>query len=285
MNPLNALAIEGNNDDEGLGISSDGTNVYVTGYYFGTADIFNVNTGSLVTFGSNSFPDSGGSDNQYGFVAQFDTNLKPVRALVFEGNNNGQGNNDAQGNGVSSDGTNVYVTGFYEGTANIFDVATGQQVFPGVPLGSQGRVPNVWVHNDLVSLLNQSCTPVTDAIILEEGDGNSVSAFAGPMNTMNLSLNGQPRFADQPGKYFNQYQPYQYHSGSPYAGIYVYSFALKPEDHQPSGTCNFSRVDNANFNITLKPGVMTDPMNLSIFAVGYNILRVQGGMGGLAFSN
>ena len=119
------------------------------------------------------------------------------------------------------------------------------------------------------------------------GQGNTV----GPLSTFKLVLNGQDRFAVQPGKYFNQYQPYQYHSGCPYPGIYVYSFALKPEEHQPSGTCNFSRIDNAQANISLKPvngrGFSTPPSSLTqrMFAVNYTILRIQSGMGGLAFSN
>jgi len=151
---------------------------------------------------------------------------------------------------------------------------------------SNGAVPVISVLNQDIKLANQRATPVTASFFLEEGDGG-LAFFSGPMDSMNLTLNGQPRFAEQRGKYFNQYQPYQYHSGSPYAGIYVYSFALKPEDHQPSGTCNFSRVDNAEFKVTLKPFMASaqPTLNLAIFAVGYNVLRIQGGMGGLAFSN
>jgi hypothetical protein len=65
--------------------------------------------------------------------------------------------------------------------------------------------------------------------------------------------------------------------------VYCYSFALKPEEHQPTGTCNFSRIDNAQAEVTLK----TAPNNttLNMFAVNYNVLRIQSGMGGLAFSN
>ena len=104
----------------------------------------------------------------------------------------------------------------------------------------------------------------------------------GPLRDFKLVLNGQDRFKEQLGKYFNQYQPYVYHSGTPYPGIYVYSFALQPEEHQPTGTCNFSRIDNAQVAITLKAG--TTPLQ-KMFAVNYNILRIQSGMGGLAFSN
>ena len=64
-------------------------------------------------------------------------------------------------------------------------------------------------------------------------------------------------------------------------GIGVYSFALKPEEHQPSGTCNFSRIDNAVITNTA-----SDPCKLGVcYAVNYNVLRIMSGMGGLAYSN
>ena len=62
--------------------------------------------------------------------------------------------------------------------------------------------------------------------------------------------------------------------------INVYSFALKPEEHQPSGTCNFSRIDNAQLVTT---GALLNSDN--IYAVNYNVLRIMSGMGGLAYSN
>ena len=105
----------------------------------------------------------------------------------------------------------------------------------------------------------------------------------GPLHQAKIILNGTDRFVPQYGKYFNQYQPYVYHSGVPYPGIYVYSFALKPEELQPSGTCNFSRIDMAQIAVNLKTGM--PPLNQRMFAVNYNILRVQSGLGGLAFAN
>jgi hypothetical protein len=62
--------------------------------------------------------------------------------------------------------------------------------------------------------------------------------------------------------------------------VNVYSFALKPEEHQPSGTCNFSRIDNAKLNFSTSPGG-----TMNIYAVNYNVLRIMSGMGGLAYSN
>ena len=101
--------------------------------------------------------------------------------------------------------------------------------------------------------------------------------------TMKLVLNGQDRFKEQGSKYFNQVQAFNHHSGCPMPGVYSYSFALKPEEHQPTGTCNFSRIDNAQVAIvTAGAGNAT---NLHMFATNYNVLRIQSGMGGLAFSN
>jgi hypothetical protein len=111
------------------------------------------------------------------------------------------------------------------------------------------------------------------------GADNSV----GPLSTFKLILNGQDRFKEQSGKYFNQVQPFNHHSGSPYPGIYSYSFALKPEEHQPTGTCNFSRIDNAQVSIAVKSGSGKNTLNM--FATNYNVLRIQSGMGGLNFAN
>ena len=117
-------------------------------------------------------------------------------------------------------------------------------------------------------------------------EGASTAASVGPLSTFKLILNGQDRFKEQDGKYFNQVQPYCHHSGSPYPGVYSYSFALKPEEHQPTGTCNFSRIDNAQVEVVMKANTNTTAnATMNMFAVNYNVLRIQSGMGGLAFSN
>ena len=118
----------------------------------------------------------------------------------------------------------------------------------------------------------------------EEGDATvGLTTQVGPLSTFKLVLNGQDRFKEQSGKYFNQVQPYNCHSGNPYPGIYCYSFGLKPEEHQPTGTCNFSRIDNAQVAVTTKAASGCGVQHM--FAVNYNVLRIQSGMGGLAFSN
>merc|ERR1711990_488157 len=140
-----------------------------------------------------------------------------------------------------------------------------------------------------------TCDPTTDAVsnvavstselgapvILQGPNAPRYSEETGNQFTdFKLVLNGQDRMKAQGSKYFNQVQPFNHHSGCPAPGIYLYSFALKPEEHQPTGTCNFSRIDNAQVAITLPASC--NP-TLSMFATNYNVLRIQSGMGGLAF--
>lgn len=132
-----------------------------------------------------------------------------------------------------------------------------------------------------------------------------------------LQINGQDRLDARYGDYFNKVQPYQHHTGftgsvylantsttvSPdvqssntlvsqttQRGIYCYSFALKPEEHQPSGTCNFSRIDTATLVVEMSGDVdvsqTTDQTwDVRVYALNYNILRIMSGMAGLAYSN
>ena len=121
-----------------------------------------------------------------------------------------------------------------------------------------------------------------------------------------LQINGQDRLDRRYGDYYNKVQAYQHHSGTLNAGslanqswaypssggVYSYSFALRPEEHQPSGTCNFSRIDTATIvmnmagNNTVAPTSNdTGDWNVRVYAINYNVLRVMSGMGGLAYSN
>ena len=108
-----------------------------------------------------------------------------------------------------------------------------------------------------------------------------------PVVTAKLQLNGQDRFSEREGSYFDVVQPYQHHTRNPDTGINVYSFALRPEEHQPSGSCNFSRIDNAVLQLVLSSptvsGVAT--AKVRVYAVNYNVLRVMSGMAGVAYSN
>ena len=108
-----------------------------------------------------------------------------------------------------------------------------------------------------------------------------------PVVTAKLMLNGQDRFSEREGSYFDLVQPYQHHTRSPDTGVNVYSFALRPEEHQPSGTCNFSRIDNATLQLVLSNATVTgtNTAKVRVYATNYNVLRVMSGMGGLAYSN
>lgn len=108
-----------------------------------------------------------------------------------------------------------------------------------------------------------------------------------PVVTAKLQLNGQDRFSEREGTYFDLVQPFQHHTRNPDAGVNVYSFALRPEEHQPSGTCNFSRIDNATLQLVLSNACVqgTHTAKVRVYAVNYNVLRVMSGMGGLAYSN
>ena len=108
-----------------------------------------------------------------------------------------------------------------------------------------------------------------------------------PVVTAKLQLNGQDRFSEREGTYFDLVQPYQHHTHTPDTGINVYSFALRPEEHQPSGSCNFSRIDNATLQLVLSNATVegTKTAKVRVYATNYNVLRIMSGMGGLAYSN
>lgn len=129
-----------------------------------------------------------------------------------------------------------------------------------------------------------------DRAALESGYSiSTVEGLAGwnPVAVANIQLNGQDRFSEREGRYFNLVQPYQHHTNIPAVGINVYSFALNPEEHQPSGTCNFSRIDTATMNMTVSNNTINDgnTAQVRIYATNYNVLRIMAGMGGLAYSN
>ena len=102
-----------------------------------------------------------------------------------------------------------------------------------------------------------------------------------PVVQASLQLNGNDRFTPRDGDYFSLVQQYQHHTNiSQNKGINVYSFALKPEEHQPSGTLNMSRIDTARLIVK-----SNSSGTLKVWGTNYNVLRILSGMGGLAYSN
>jgi hypothetical protein len=129
-----------------------------------------------------------------------------------------------------------------------------------------------------------------DRAILESGYSvTRVEGLAGKNPTVYalLQLNGHDRFQGREGRYFNEVQPFQHHTNVPAVGINVYSFALQPEQHQPSGTCNLSRIDNTTLLVTVSNNAVgtATSSTVRVYATNYNVLRIMSGMGGLAYSN
>ena len=164
---------------------------------------------------------------------------------------------------------------------------------------SFSSVPNI--GSNAADGINVSSSTFTNLLGSTSADSDEQTGFAAglsvfpdgknPVSSAVLKLNGQERFSERTGRYFNTIQPYQHHTNGPAPGINVYSFALSPEEHQPSGTCNFSRIDKAVLSLTLTTNTVQDEDSTStaakvkIFATNYNVLRIMSGMGGLAYAN
>ena len=207
-------------------------------------------------------------------------------------------------------------SGLWDFTTNACDIGNSYTVATAIPLGGAGTAKSLSTalystsasgapkvlsvgtiatgaeaslktSNALIYPNGSNCAFVCGEVSSKIAGSKAEQVATGPLTSFKLILNGQDRMKEQDGKYFNVVQPYYYHSGKPLPGIYSYSFALKPEDHQPTGTCNFSRIDNAQFQFSTRESGTKPPANTNIhmFAVNYNVLRIQSGMGGLAFSN
>jgi hypothetical protein len=152
-------------------------------------------------------------------------------------------------------------------------------------LDSNSAGAGVGQYDESVDYLNR----YTDAAqyVVSETSRSLTCWGTNPVVSAKLQLNGQDRFSDREGSYFDTVQPYQHHTRHPDTGINVYSFALRPEEHQPSGTCNFSRIDNATLQLSLSYNMVKEnhTAKVRVYAVNYNVLRIMSGMGGLAYSN
>ena len=134
-----------------------------------------------------------------------------------------------------------------------------------------------------------------DIVVIQPNNyGLRLDGKGNPVAEGNIQLNGHDRFAVQEFGYFNYVQPEARHTHTPADGVNVYCFGLHPEQHQPSGSANLSRIDTTllvlkfqdsrRLNRTIKLDYTTDTV-FYIFAFSYNVLRIMSGMGGLAYSN
>jgi hypothetical protein len=180
--------------------------------------------------------------------------VDPGAGAISSGDYNHWGGQGGQGTGTGGS----YTDGWYPTS--------------GAPLGSVG---------------DESLVSDAGAFVLAETALHLHCWGENPVVTAKLQLNGQDRFSEREGTYFDTVQPYQHHTRSPDTGINVYSFALRPEEHQPSGTCNMSRIDNATLQLVLSNDTVggDSTARVAVYATNYNVLRVMSGMGGLAYSN
>jgi hypothetical protein len=180
-------------------------------------------------------------------------------------------------------------TGYWHGPANPYNETNFGGVAVPESTADAGIDPAILAQlKDLAGSHNDN-SGVSDAgtFVLSETSIDLHCWGQNPVVTAKLQLNGQDRFSEREGSYFSWVQPYQAHTRNPDEGINVYSFALRPEEHQPSGTCNFSRIDNATLQLVLSNATVegTKTAKVRVYATNYNVLRIMSGMGGLAYSN
>lgn len=182
-------------------------------------------------------------------------------------------------------GANAFInaSGYFE-MAGAYDVAAAASAAATATAGT----PTTW-GGPFNNATNGRDSGVSDAgtFVLAETALDMHCWGENPVVTAKLQLNGQDRFSEREGSYFDVVQPYQHHTRAPDTGICVYSFALRPEEHQPSGSCNFSRIDNAVLQLVLSSPTVsgTATAKVRVYAVNYNVLRVMSGMAGVAYSN
>ena len=154
---------------------------------------------------------------------------------------------------------------------------------------SQGYFKNSWFNygiNQQYNLITADCPLGTNGT---KWDGKDKGFFSNePQNEIIIS--GHKRINPRRSSYFRYTQPYQHHTSVPEKSIYSYSFAIRPEEHQPSGTLNFSRVPDARLKFFLKGLDTLDlrkdtPIYILFFAKNYNIFKIQDGKGGVLYGN
>ena len=176
-------------------------------------------------------------------------------------------------------------TGYWHGPSNPYNEVNLGGVSVPIPLNTPADVAALLQNGG--SHLDNSGVSDAGTFVLTETSLDMHCWGQNPVVTAKLQLNGQDRFSEREGSYFSWVQPYQAHTRNPDEGINVYSFALRPEEHQPSGTCNFSRIDNATLQLVLSNATVegTKTAKVRVYATNYNVLRIMSGMGGLAYSN
>uniref|UniRef100_A0A6C0IRJ1 Major capsid protein n=1 Tax=viral metagenome TaxID=1070528 RepID=A0A6C0IRJ1_9ZZZZ len=174
-------------------------------------------------------------------------------------------------------------TGYWHGPQNPYNEANMGGADVPLNAAGSGLAPSILAQlQDLAANGHNENSSVSDAgtFVLTETSLDMHCWGQNPVVTAKLQLNGQDRFSEREGSYFSWVQPYQAHTRNPDEGINVYSFALRPEEHQPSGTCNFSRIDNATLQLVLSNATVegTKTAKVRVYATNYNVLRIMSGI-------
>lgn len=222
------------------------------------------NIGDLVVI-SDQDPLSANTDAKYLqlLVSEIDNNYKPLKFLT-----------------MTPTSTTLYTFIYVVDHTG----AIGNVTVDGITSLTAGSFSHVVTHSDLIDFSSYNCTRPY----------NSKGLSNNPVKYAKLQINSYDRITVRPGSYFNWYQCKEHHTNIPESpGINVYSFALKPEDQQPSGTCNFSRLERSRLILWLgglyyggSKGVAMEPgqeMHVYVYAKNYNVLRIMSGMAGLAY--
>lgn len=243
---------------------------------FNYTDALDVLTNSISTFGS---PEAlNDTSAQGGFMDSYSLNGNSMWG--FQQNSGGQ---------LAKAGFNVsttanaavapYTIGGYSGV--IADQTVGDGTISALSGQLQPFAPTPGTNSYIVGLSDPAI------FVISETAFNMHCWGENPIITMKLTINNQDRFTEREGAYFDVYQAYKYHTRAPDSGINIYSFAINPESLQPNGTLNFSRVDNAFLVMTLSAAAIsnTATVKIRIYARAKNVIRMLGGMLGVAFAS
>ena len=186
--------------------------------------------------------------------------------------------------GAQDEVTGANFTGYWNGPSDPYNEVNfgGPAVHPNTTGLSADVIAALEAEGAFADTSHNANSGVSDAgtFVLSETSLDMHCWGQNPVVTAKLQLNGQDRFSEREGSYFSWVQPYQSHTRCPDEGINVYSFALRPEEHQPSGTCNFSRIDNATLQLVLSNATVegTKTAKVRVYATNYNVLRIMSGI-------
>lgn len=154
------------------------------------------------------------------------------------------------------------------------------------------RIYNSKYYNNTYKVINRDETSITiknDFIINDTGNIEIINTIysENTIDTLTITFNSTERISNRDGMYYNLIQPWRHHTNIPSAGIYLFSFAINPEEYQPSGSCNMGLLDANQAFININPiffEYMNKNVSINFFARSINILKITEGMASLAFS-